>query len=99
VYIGGHQGKIEDLRLIYSSPSVNSSSIVGVTPALKRLKVIQFGGDAVLTSQQISEMSGVAADCDSVEEFGFREISTEDIKATYLSTFVQISKSQASDTT
>ena len=65
--IGLHQGKIENLALDMSSFSVNSS-IVGLTPALRRLKVIEFYG-APLTSQQTGELSGIVADCDTLEEF------------------------------
>jgi hypothetical protein len=86
--IGGHQGKIEELSLkFFTSVSLNSSSIiVGLTPALRRLKAIRFGGWVALTSQQISELSGVAADCDALEEFGYnlsppRGISNDDFKA------------------
>ena len=82
--IGGHQEEIEELSLIFTSVS----SIVGLTPVLRRLKVIRFDGLVALTSQQISELSGVAADCDTLEEFGYnlfcetRQMSTEDFKAT-----------------
>ena len=65
--IGLHQGEIEKLALDMSSTSVNTS-IVGLTPALRRLKVIEFYG-APLTSQQTGELSGIVADCDTLEEF------------------------------
>ena len=67
--IGGHQGEIEELRLRFPCSSVNSS-IVGLAPALRRLKVIKFGGRAALTLQEIRELSGIAANCDTLEEFG-----------------------------
>ena len=65
--IGGHQEEIEELSLIFTSVS----SIVGLTPVLRRLKVIRFDGLVALTSQHISELSDVAADCDTLEEFGY----------------------------
>ena len=51
--IGGHQGEIEELRLIFDEElrlifdifdlhSGNSSSIVGFAPSLRRLKVIRL---------------------------------------------------------
>jgi hypothetical protein len=58
--------------------------IVGLTPALRRLKVIRFLSHvAALTSQQIGEMSEVAADCETLEEFGYHpgNMSTDDFKA------------------
>ena len=57
--------------------------IVGLTPALRRLKVIRFLSHvAALTSQQIGEMSEVAADCEALEEFGSSEYeSIDDFKA------------------
>ena len=65
--IGLHQGEIEELALTIRSASV-ITSIVGLTPALRRLKVIEFYG-APLTSQQTGELSGIVADCDTLEEF------------------------------
>jgi hypothetical protein len=87
--IGLHQGEIEELALYFTSASVNSS-IVGLMPALRRLKVIQFYGHAALTSQQIGELLGIVGDCDALEEFGYNMsdlpeslggISTDDLKA------------------
>jgi hypothetical protein len=70
--IGGHQGEIEELRLILRPSSVNSlSRVVGLAPALRRLKVIHFGRSSRLTLQEIGELSGIAADCDTLEEFGY----------------------------
>ena len=84
--IGGHQGEIEELRLIFNLSSVNSS-MVGLAPALRRLKVIRFHGYAALTLHAMDELSGVVADCDSLEEFCYnlallsRGLHTEDFKA------------------
>ena len=88
--IGLHQGDIEELRLITCSSASENSSIVGLTPALRRLKVIRFHGTG-LSSQHIGELLGIVRDCDALEEFGcmnlFRptesltEISTDDFKA------------------
>ena len=70
--IGGHQGEIEELRLILRPSSVNSlSRVVGLAPALRRLKVIHFGRSSRLTLQEIGELSGIAADCDTLEKFGY----------------------------
>ena len=80
--IGLHQGEIEYLTLDIRSASVNTS-IVGLTPALRRLKAIRFHG-AALTLQQIGELSGIVADCDTLEEFGYNfpgNMSTDDFKA------------------
>jgi hypothetical protein len=83
--IGGHQGEIEELRLTFIvRPSVNLSSIVGLAPALRRLKVIRFHGYfAFLTLQQIGELSDVVEDCDALEEFdySFKFMSIEEFKA------------------
>ena len=82
--IGEHQGEIEELRLIFNAVSLNSSSIVELVPALRRLKVIWFGGYAVLTLQGIGELSGIAENCDAFEEFGYNprdEVSADDLKA------------------
>ena len=85
----GHKGEIEELRLICSSVSVNSSLIVGLAPALRRLRVIKFHG-AGLSSQQIGELLGIVGDCDALEEFSCNMsqstespggISTDDFKA------------------
>ena len=77
--IGGHQGEIEEMRLVFSLSSVNIS-IVGLAPALRRLKVIRF--TAPLTSQQFGELSDVAADCETLEEFSSRNSqSSDDFKA------------------
>ena len=84
--IGGHQGAIEELRLIFNFSSVNSS-IVGLAPALRRLKVIRFDSGSFLSALQIGELSGVVADCDALEEFGYNLVflsrgkATEDFKA------------------
>ena len=84
--IGGHQGEIEELRLEYSSSSsANSSSIVGLAPALRRLKVLRFEGYSclMLMPQQISELSSIASDCDTLERFGYnlgQQMDTEDFK-------------------
>jgi len=75
--IGGHQGEIEELRLTFHCTPANSSSIVGLASALSRLKVIRFDGLAALRSQQISELSSVAADCDALEEFGYNPRAME----------------------
>ena len=61
--IGGHQGEIEELTLEFGALGFHASSvnlsIVGLAPALRRLKVIRFGGDYTsLTLQEISELSG-----------------------------------------
>ena len=86
--IGGHQGEIEELTLGISSSSSVNISIVGLTPALRRLKVIQFDRD--LSSQQIGELLGIVGDCDALEEFSCNMsqstespggISTDDFKA------------------
>jgi len=84
--IGGHEGEIEELRLILHSTSVNLSSIVGLALALRRLKVIRFEGYSCpeLTSQQISELSEIASDCDALEEFGYnlgQQMDNEDFKS------------------
>jgi hypothetical protein len=73
--IGGHQGEIEELKLVFHSTSVNSSSILGLAPALRRLKVIKFGGFTALPLQEISELSGIAADCETLDEFGHKNFS------------------------
>ena len=84
--IGGHQGVIEELILSSClSALVNSvnSSIVGLAPALRRLKVIRFDGTA-LTSQQIGVLSEGAADCETLEEFSHGQLSrtsTDNFKA------------------
>jgi hypothetical protein len=75
--IGGHQGGIEELTLTFLFYSVNIMSIVGLAPALRRLKVIRFHG-AALTSQQIDELSEVAADCEALEEFGSSQYESID---------------------
>ena len=57
--------------------------MVGLAPALRRLKVIRFIGGA-LTAQHIRELSGVAAECDTLEEFCYnlsQRWSTNDFKA------------------
>jgi hypothetical protein len=82
--IGGHQGEIEELRLIFHFAFVNSS-IVGMVPDLRRLKVIQL--DCSLTLQTISELSGVAADCGALEEFGYN-LSPQDGISTPFVNFV-----------
>jgi len=65
-----HQGEIEELTLcFFGSASVNNS-IVGPTPALRRLKEIRFYG-LNLISQKIGELSGIAVGCDTLEEFGY----------------------------
>jgi hypothetical protein len=82
--IGGHQGEIEELRLKLDFSSGNLSSIVGLAPALRRLKVIRlYGYGSALTLQQIGELSAVAGDCDALEEFdcNFSRMSTEEFKA------------------
>ena len=83
--IGGHQGEIQELILGCHHSSENSSSIVGLAPALRRLKVIRFDCWADLTLQGMSELSGIIADCDELEEFGYdistRGNSTDDVKA------------------
>jgi hypothetical protein len=69
---GGHQGEIEELRLTLPLTSVNSSSIIALAPALRRLKVIQFVTYEAFALHDIGELSGIAADCDTLEEFGFQ---------------------------
>jgi hypothetical protein len=82
--IGRHQGEIEELRLICFP---NSSSIVGLAPALRRLKVTHFDSGSHLTSQQMVELSGIVADCDTLQEFGYNltkslhRMSPDDFKA------------------
>jgi hypothetical protein len=81
--IEGHQGEIERLSISLFL-SGNFVSMVGLAPALRRLKVIQFYGHAALTSQEIGELSGVAAKCDTLEEFCYdlsRRMSTDEFKA------------------
>ena len=89
-----HQGEIEKLTIDMRSPSVNMS-IVGLAPALRRLKVIKLYG-LKLTPQQIGELSGIAADCDTLEEFGCNlyQVSTHDFKALcqFLSTFPSLKR-------
>ena len=71
---------IVDLALDFEHAPVNLS-IVGLAPALRRLKAIQFYG-AALTSQQICELSEGAADCKTLEKIAFpRSKSTDDFKA------------------
>jgi hypothetical protein len=85
-YIGGHQGEIEELRLILIGSSVNLS-IVGLAPALRRLKVFQFDGDLTPTLLEISKLSVIAVDCDALEEFEYtffqsaRGLSIKEFKA------------------
>jgi hypothetical protein len=68
--IGGHQGEIEELRLRFIIFALNLSSIVGLAPALRRLKVIRLHSyGSALPLQQMGELSGVAGDCDALEEF------------------------------
>ena len=77
--IGGHQGEIEELRLILNSVD---ASIAGLAPALRRLKVIRFYCYGGLSSQQTGELSGIAADCDTLEEFCYNMFdSTDDFQA------------------
>ena len=95
-----HQGEIEELTLDIRSDSV---SIVGLAPALRRLKVIRINNYRALTSQQIGVLSCIAADCDTLEEFVFGytynplymyRISTHDFKAIcqLLSTFPSLKR-------
>jgi hypothetical protein len=83
--IGVHQGELEELRLKIDFSSGNLSSIVGLAPALRRLKVIRLHSykTSALTLQQMDELSGVVADCDALEEFdyNFAMMYTEEIKA------------------
>ena len=67
--IGEHQGGIEELKLLHRFVSSVNSSIVGLAPALRRLKVIRFHGYFALSLPAICELSGIAADCYSLEEF------------------------------
>ena len=78
--IEGYQGEIEEL-ILSLFPSENSS-MVGLAPALRRLKVIRFIGGA-LTAQHIRELSGVAAECDTLEEFCYKlsPMFIDDLKA------------------
>ena len=94
--IGLHQGEIEELILMCHDSTMNSS-IVGLAPALRRLKVIYFQNFKKLSSQQIGELSGIAADCDTLEEFW---CDLDDIKSTddfknichFLSTFPSLKR-------
>jgi len=70
--IGGHQGEIEELILMFRVSTLNLS-IVGLTPALRRLKVVQFNNYTALSSHQNGELLGIAADCDTLEEFGYSQ--------------------------
>ena len=82
--IGVHQGELEELRLKIDFSSGNLSSIVGLAPALRRLKVIRLHSyGSALPLQQMGELSGVAGDCDALEEFdcNFSRMSTEEFKA------------------
>jgi hypothetical protein len=88
--IGGHLGEIEELRIIFNcSNAVIDVSILGLVPALRRLKVIRFDGGVLtrLSSQEIGYLSGIAADCDTLEEFGYNLVPlsttmpTDDFKA------------------
>ena len=73
--IRGHKGEIEELRLrCCTSSFVNSSLIVGLAPALRRLRVIKFHG-AGLSSQQIGELLGIVGDCDALEEFSYNLVT------------------------
>ena len=78
--IGVHQGELEELRLKIDFSSGNLSSIVGLAPALRRLKVFRFHSRlGKLTSEQICGLSDVGEDCDALEEFDYRfsEMSSE----------------------
>jgi hypothetical protein len=78
--IEGHHGLIEELILDLEFAHVNSS-IVGLAPALRRLKAIGFR-DPALTPHQIGELLEGAADCETLEEFSFaRSNSIDDFKA------------------
>jgi hypothetical protein len=85
--IDGHQGEIEELLLKFEFDSLDKTSIAGLAPALRRLKVIEFHKFTALTSKQIRELSAVVADCDTLEEFGYNltnlvvRISDDDFKA------------------
>jgi hypothetical protein len=82
--IGWHEGEIEELRLKWTSNSVNLSSIVGLAPALRRLKVFRlYSYGPALTLQQIGELSVVGEDCYALEEFdyNFSRISNEEFMA------------------
>ena len=80
--IGGHQGEIE--RLTFDGRCLPSeNSLVRLAPALRRLKVIEFVGFP-LRSQQIAELSGVVAECDTLEEFCYdlsQRMPTDEFKA------------------
>ena len=80
--IDGHQGEIEELLLKFEFDSLDKTSIAGLAPALRRLKVIEFHKFTALTSKQIRELSAVAADCDTLEEFCYNMFdSTDDFQA------------------
>ena len=83
--IGGHEGEIEELRLISEHTFENSSWIVGLAPALRRLKVFRFHSRlGKLTSEQICGLSDVVGDWDALEEFdycNFSVMSTKEFKA------------------
>jgi hypothetical protein len=55
---------------MFRVPTVNLS-IVGLIPALRRLKVVQLNNYTALSSHQNGELLGIAADCDTLEEFGY----------------------------
>ena len=81
-----HPGVIEELELTFYHSRRDHyrlhSSIVGLVPALKKLKVIRFSGTAP-TLQQIGELWEGASDCETLEEFSFEHSeSTDDFKAT-----------------
>ena len=78
--IGRHQGEIEELKLIFYDSPV-TLSIGGL---VRRLKVIESDGYKGLSSQHISELSGIVADCDALEEFRYNlSHSTDDFKAIF----------------
>ena len=69
----------------------DNTSMVGLAPALRRLKVFQFYGP-ILTSEQIGQLSGIAEACDTLEEFRCDlpgNMLTHDFKARLFVNFVQ----------
>ena len=69
-----HQGEIEELMLMIIS-SLANPSIVGLAPALRRLKVIRFHCYTPLSSLTLCELSGIVADRDTLEEFAYNILS------------------------
>jgi hypothetical protein len=66
------QGEIEELSLLTALPNGVNMSIVGLAPALRRLKVIRL---CIFLKfyhhNKLVSCRGIAADCDTLEEFGY----------------------------